>query len=684
MSEFTPEPLTGEWLEADGFGGFASGTVAGPRTRRYHALLLSATRPPTGRMALVNGFEAWVETPGGRFAITSHHYDPGVEHPDGRTRIESFRPDPWPRWTFQLEDGTRILQEIFVPSGVAGAVCVTWKTIGKRAPVRLRVRPLLSGRDYHSLHHENAGFRFDAEAGRARVVWRPYEGIPAIVSLANGVYEHAPEWYRRFLYEEERARGLDYLEDLASPGILSWDLAEAEAVWILEAAGEGDDADVSVERVVSRARAWREQETRRRALFDTPLRRAASSYLARRDDGVTIIAGYPWFTDWGRDTFIALRGLCLATGDLETARRILLAWSGWVSEGMLPNRFPDGAEPPEYNTVDASLWYVIAVHEYLQAAGESAASTDRRRMLDSVEAILAGYASGTRYGIRLDDDGLLAAGVPGVQLTWMDAKVGDWVVTPRIGKPVEMQALWLNALLVSGAASGRWREMLHRGLASFEGRFWNEAEGCLYDVVDVDHRPGTVDPTFRSNQILAVGGLPRPLIEGARAERVVAAVEAKLLTPLGLRSLAPGAPGYSPRYEGGVRERDGAYHQGTVWPWLIGPFVEAWVRVRGDTAAAGASGGRGERPHPGDQRRGAAPSAPWLSLPGLVGRRGAATRSGRARREAHTRRPPRPPSRRPEGNPQNRPGPRALTLPTSARRRGLHRRSYTQARRVGE
>jgi predicted glycogen debranching enzyme len=255
---------------------------------------------------------------------------------------------------------------------------------------------------------------------------------------------------------------------------------------------------------------------------------------------------------------------------------------------MLPNLFPDGKVQPEFNSVDASLWYLIAVHEYFQAraaTGRRVAGAERRILQDAFGAILSGYARGTRYGIRADEDGLLAAGEPGVQLTWMDAKVGDWVVTPRIGKPVEVQALWWNALKIADSFSDAFRDLFAKATESFQRRFWNEAEGCLYDVVDPDHRPGSVDATFRPNQIFAVGGLPFPLLEGERARRVVDAVEARLLTPLGLRTLPTDHPDYHGRYEGGVRERDGAYHQGTVWPYLQGAFAHAWVRVRGGGAA---------------------------------------------------------------------------------------------------
>ncbi|TMB12791.1 MAG: glycogen debranching protein [Deltaproteobacteria bacterium] len=563
-----------EWLEADGLGGFASGTVSGIRTRRYHAILLAATSPPAGRVVLVNGCEAWLETPGGAFALTSQRYTPDVVHPDGAHRIEAFEPDPWPVWTFRLPDGSRIEHGLLVERGRA-ATALYWR-LREGPGGTLAVRPLVSGRDYHALHHENPAFRFDAEVAGERVVWRPYPGLPAIVARSNGTYAHAPDWYRNFLYTEERDRGLAHVEDLGSPGVFRWDLTRGEATWILAAEGHEPADDLATLRAA---------EERRRRRFPSQLHRAADTYLVRRGSGKTILAGYPWFTDWGRDTFIALRGLRLATGRLDDARAILLEWAGAVSRGMLPNRFPDRGEEPEFNAVDAALWYVVAVHEFLALAGR-VARQDREALGAAVDAILSGCARGTRYRIRADVDGLLAAGEPGVQLTWMDAKVGDWVVTPRIGKPVEVQALWLNALRVGSAFSERWAAVYAAGRATFEARFWNEAGGALHDVVDVDHQAGTVDPTFRPNQILAVGGLPFPVLEGERARRVVDAVEMRLLTPLGLRSLAPDEPGYAPRYEGGVRQRDGAYHQGTVWPWLMGPFVEAWVRVRGGSAEA--------------------------------------------------------------------------------------------------
>jgi predicted glycogen debranching enzyme len=574
-----------EWLEADGLGGFASGTVSGIRTRRYHALLLAATRPPSGRVVLVNGFEAWIETAGGIFYLSSQIYDPGVMSPAGARRISGFQSEPWPQWVYTLEDNTRLQYEIFAIKGAA-VVALAWRLLTPGGKAVLTIRPLLSGRDYHALHHENSAFRFEPEFHRDRVIWRPYPDLPGIIAVSNGGYFHQPDWYRNFLYEAEQTRGLDCHEDLATPGIIRWDFSMGEAVCMLAAEGFDNGllpTGVPAEKLLTDLRA---SELRWREKFSLPLERSADSYLVQRGNGKTIVAGYPWFTDWGRDTFISLRGLCLATERLEEARDILFEWTSAVSEGMLPNRFPDQGDEPEYNSVDASLWYIVAVHDFLatiKVTGRNVLEWQKKALQQAVEAILAGYSQGTRYGIRMDEDCLLAAGVPNMQLTWMDARVGDRVVTPRIGKPVEIQALWLNALWVGSQFSERWKEPLARGTESFGARFWNEQGGHLYDVVDADHQAGKLDPSFRPNQIFAIGGLPIALIEGSRARRVVEEVKRRLWTPLGLRSLAPEEPGYAPRYEGGVSDRDGIYHQGTVWPWLMGPFVEAWVRVRGAT-----------------------------------------------------------------------------------------------------
>ena len=566
------------------------GTVYGPRTRRYHALLLTATKPPTVRVLLVNGVDAFIEAAAGRVALSSQRYTPDVVAPDGMDRLVSFSRDPWPRWEWSLPDDTAIEHDLFVDP-VSCATVLRWRRTAGTGACRLIIRPFLSGRDFGALHLENPAFRFDATTAGGNVTWRPYPAEPAVTAITNGGYEHRPEWYRDFLYTEERDRGYNDTEDLGSPGAFSFDLGSGlDAVMVLRT---GDDLAGDA---VGLAATLDAAERTRRAATPTRLARSSLSYRVARGKGSTIMAGFPWFSDWGRDTFISMRGLVLATGELDAAEAILLAWADMVSEGMLPNRFPDRGEEPEFNAADASLWYIVAVHEFYDtrtAAGRPVGETLGRRLREACEAILDGYAAGTRFGIAADPDGLVRAGTSGVQVTWMDAKTGDYVVTPRIGKPVEIQALWINALRIAGMRwNDRWRSAEIKARASFAERFIRPEGAGLYDVVDVDHVPGTVDAKVRPNQIFAVGGLPFPILSGEAARAVVDVVEATLLTPLGLRTLAPDDPAYQGHYSGGLVERDGAYHQGTAWPWLMGPFVEAWLAVRGGTATARAEARR--------------------------------------------------------------------------------------------
>jgi glycogen debranching enzyme len=557
-----------EWLEADGVGGFVSGAVGLVRTRRYHALLLAQTR--TGRYVLTNGIEAWVETAAARFPVSAQAYQPDVVFPPGRDHLTGFDATPWPRWRFVGPDGTQVTQEILVSRATAETVLV-WTA---DRPACLTVRPLLSGRDYHALHHVNDAFDLTTRHEGGGLVWRPYPGVPAITARGSFEWEDAPEWFHRFTYADERARGLDDGEDLASPGMFRFCLSAGPAVLVLRADTPGSDDP--------RALLAAETARRARSVRDA----AADAYLAAAPNRQTLIAGFPWFTDWGRDSFIALRGLLIARGRLCEATAILLAWAGHVSEGMLPNRFPDGGGAPEYNSADASLWFVIASHELI-VVGIPAAEAERLRL--ACLAIVAGYATGTRYGIRMDPtDGLLLAGVPGVALTWMDAIVEGVAVTPRIGKPVELQALWINALEIVGRMPGGQRFLrnaLH-ARESLVASFPDPETGGLIDVLDVDGVPGARDATVRPNQVLAAGGLPFPVLTASLQLGVVAVVERALLTPLGLRTLDPAHPAYCPHYRGGPKERDLAYHQGTAWPWLLGPFVAAWLAGRGHASDA--------------------------------------------------------------------------------------------------
>jgi predicted glycogen debranching enzyme len=577
---------THEWLEADGLGGFASSTTSGVRTRRYHALLLTATTPPSSRMVLVNGFDAWVQAEEKLFWLSSQRYAPDVVTPN--ESLESFQFQPWPLWRFRFTEEIWLDHEIFVPRGQS-MVVLSWRLCGRiNQSFSLSVKPFLSGRDFHSTHHENGLFRFEPSENADTLRWEPYPGVPAVVCRSRGNYQHAPTWYRNFLYISEYERGLDFLEDLAAPGTLTWQLGNQnrEAVLTFLAEGFAEAGPSNLEKWIIELRST---ERERREQIRDPIERASESYFVRRGAGRTIIAGYPWFGDWGRDTFISIRGLGIAANRLEWVRDILLEWANAVSQGMLPNLFPDRGTVPEYNSVDASLWYIIAVGDFLDAASGRPGLVNElaeQRLRNAIEAILLGYQTGTRFNIRADNDGLLAAGVPGVQLTWMDAKFDGKVITPRIGKPVEVQALWINALAIAKRLSPKWEHLFEKVVLAFENRFWNEAKHQLFDVVDVDHQPGTVDPLTRPNQIFAVGGLPLSLLSDAHARQVVDSVEAQLWTPTGLRSIAPGEPGFTPRYMGTIFARDSAYHQGTVWPWLAGPFIEAWVRVRGNTSEA--------------------------------------------------------------------------------------------------
>ena len=622
-----------EWLEADGLGGFASGTVSGVRTRRYHALLLSATLPPTGRLVLVNGVEAWLEGPQGIIPLSSQHYAPDTIHPDGWRRIVEFSPTPWPTWRFGLNDdapasisaasGLSVTHEIFA-AGDGGDVILRWRldatgplnaavaaatvatvaasgtssatpaatpSAAASSGLRLCVRPLLSVRDYHALHHRNDAFDFQPSGSGGRISWRPYGDRPAVSALGNGTYRHEPLWFDRFLYTAEQERGLDAVEDLASPGYFVFDLAREPALLVLRA---GDNRDMRVVERVARAEAaerLRRAAPTPRAFADptfAALGRTVDSYFAERGRGATVLAGFPWFTDWGRDTFISLRGLALATGRLDEAAAILGEWATTVSEGMLPNRFPDSGETPEYNSVDASLWFVIALHAYLQTGHASPALA--KTLQAAANDILDGYRRGTRFGIGARDDGLIHAGLihdntASTQLTWMDARIGIRPVTPRIGKPVEIQALWINALRIASSWRPEWASFAERAQTAFVQRFVDEKSGALFDIVDADGVPGAIDRSVRPNQIFAVGGLPYRVVNAATATAIVAQVERELLTPMGLRTLSPNDPRYVSHYRGAPDARDGAYHQGTVWPWLMGPFVEAWLRTQSFTAA---------------------------------------------------------------------------------------------------
>jgi predicted glycogen debranching enzyme len=574
-----------EWLETNGLGSFAMGTVACPSTRRYHAILCAATRPPLSRMVLVNRLDEVVVVDGSPYDLSASFF-PGVVHPEGHRAIVGFRLDPWPTWTLRA-GGVVIERQLFMPHGRQMTV-VTWRLVeagGGSGRARLFVKPMISGRDYHALHHENDVLRRNVDGGEGLVVLRPYSSVPETYIHHNGLFISKPDWYRRFEYPVERERGLDCEEDLFSPGELQLDLtAETEAVAIFSLEPPGDE--------LRPAELRHEERVRRAALLtgagsdlERQLRLAGEKFVVRRGEHRTLVAGYPWFTDWGRDTFLSLPGLALATGWLPLGRELLLAWAPHVRDGLIPNRFPDGDGEPEYSCVDAPLWYVLAAARFAEAGtrtGDCDAAT-LARLLPAARAIIDGFLDGTRLGIGIDDDGLVHAAATGQALTWMDARVGDWVVTPRQGKPVEVQALWVAALeavaqLFAVDDEDYARELSERAAwarSSFAATFWDEEHGWLYDVVDGPRR----DSTLRPNQLYALG-LTAPLLDTERAERVLSVCERELVTPVGLRTRARGE-GYRPRANGDVRARDAAYHEGTVWPFLLGIYADACSRVRG-------------------------------------------------------------------------------------------------------
>ncbi len=587
-----------EWLCTNGIGGFASGTVAGSLTRRYHGLLVAALEPPLGRTLLVAKVDDTVTYDRAGASLATNRWAGGAIDPQGYRAIERFVLDgSTPVWTYAVADAL-VEKRVWMEPG-ANTTYVRYRVLRARGLLALQLRILVDYRDYHATTRGDE-WRMDiAPVARGlRVI--AFEGARPLLLLADrGEARIAHTWYQRFELPRERERGLDAVEDHLHAGTFEASLEPGAALTLVLSAETAPSLDGE--------QAWR-RRARHEAEVLAAWRRAqpaaegapawigqlvlsADQFVARRplaDDpeGMTVIAGYHWFGDWGRDTMIALPGLTLTTGRPEIARRILKTFARFVDRGMLPNRFPDAGEAPEYNTVDATLWYFEALRAYHAATRDDGLL---KELYPVLEEIVRFHRAGTRYGIKEDaGDGLLTSGEPGVQLTWMDAKVGDWVVTPRTGKPVEINALWYNALRAMagfarhlGRPAGPWDTLADRVKTGFE-RFWSESAGHCYDVLD---SPGGHDEALRPNQVFAVSLRESPL-SPERQKRVVDACARHLLTSFGLRSLAAGHPDYRGHYGGDQRERDGAYHQGTVWAWLLGPFALAHFKAYGDAATA--------------------------------------------------------------------------------------------------
>jgi predicted glycogen debranching enzyme len=576
-----------EWLETNHTGAYAMGTVAGVNTRRYHALLIASLNPPVDRYSILSRVEEEVTLDGKTFELATVQY-PSTVQPHGFDLLDEFRLDPFPTWRYQVASAA--MEKTVCLLDKQQTVLVRYQTTHA---CRLAVRFFPSFRAYHSLTQQNSALKNDVREEQGRVTFAPYEGLPPLtVFHGAGAFTRDGIWFLNHEYLRELERGLDFREDLFSPGSISFELSPEQPVWFIATLEPGRYpsplAYSDIELMVA------EETSRRRFNAPTPLesslKRALDQFRVVRSNGLpSLIAGYPWFTDWSRDTLISLSALSIAGCPADESKSILTMLLRERSHGLLPNRFSDRNSRPEYNTADATLWLFIAAHDYIERTKDWKFLRDL--LYPAALDILAWHQRGTEYNIHVDPaDHLLSCGTPHTQLTWMDAKVGDRPLTPRNGKPVEINALWYNALRITA----QWAEMLalrrdserysHEArlvLAGFQTSFWNAQRGCLYDVIG----PSSRDPRVRPNQLFALS-LPYPVLDRERARLVVGTVQKDLLTPVGLRTLEPKDPTYQPRFEGGVAQRDGAYHQGTVWPWLIGPFVAAYLYAYGESDQA--------------------------------------------------------------------------------------------------
>ncbi|MDH7570321.1 MAG: amylo-alpha-1,6-glucosidase, partial [Armatimonadota bacterium] len=588
--------LNREWLCTNGVGGFAMGTVAGANTRRYHGLLVAALKPPLGRTLLCAKVDETFTVGAHTVHLGANEFHDGTRHPWGAPLLERFC--LWggrPTWRYRVPGGS-LEKSVWMEYG-ENTTCVRYLSHGTGG--MLRVAVFATYRDYH--HHTRGSTAWQMEI-------RPTDSGTAVVAFPRAQpwyligppgarFIPAQEWWWRFLHRCERERGLDDEEDLYLAGYLEVCLTREEPATVIFSTRPDAGRDGAWERQIRREEAL---IRRARAEGDPLLARlalAADQFLVARDsppgEAGTILAGYPWFSDWGRDTMISLPGLTLPTGRHAEARRILTAYARYLDRGMLPNCFPDSGETPEYNTVDATLWFFEAAARYVRFTGDLSLVEE---LFPAFQEVAAWHCAGTRYGIGVDPaDGLLRAGETGTQLTWMDARLGDWVVTPRRGKPVEVNALWINALLLLDGWSRRlgapavppnaraetYRDLAMRAIQSFNTRFWCAPRRILFDVIDCPD--GADDASLRPNQLMALS-LTHPVLYPPRRASVMQAVERSLRVPVGVRTLAPDDPRYRGRYGGDPWQRDSAYHQGTAWPWLLGPYFEA-RRRQGATPA---------------------------------------------------------------------------------------------------
>jgi predicted glycogen debranching enzyme len=597
-----------EWLVTNGVGGYASGTVAGVVTRRYHGMLVAALAAPLGRMVMLNHLLERARLKSGRVVwLGDENEVAGANAADRGGQLIEFCLDlGLPVWTYDF-DGTRIEKRLLMPHG-QNTTHVTYRLLSGDGPVRLSLRPSMHFRSYESSVSEEPSAPYSVTAIRNRYEISAAPDVPGLRLRLHG--ERAALTLDEIgapavRYSMEKLRGYESVGSLWSPGYFRVDLSTQQPVTLIVSTEPWESIEA-----LSPEHAAQAEIDRRRHLLDvagpprnrlvrelvlaadqfviTPAGRAEEAARAKAagEHVRTVIAGYHWFTDWGRDTMISLEGLTLSTRRYREAGYILRTFGHYVRDGLIPNMFPDGAREGLYHTADATLWFFHAVDRYVRVTGDY---DTLRLLLPTFLEIIRCHVRGTRFGIGVDDgDGLLRQGAEGYQLTWMDAKVDDWVVTPRRGKAVEINALWFNALRLahrwlsesggSGAEDLDVDVLARRTEHAFNDRFWYAPGGYLFDVVDGEHGD---DAACRPNQVLAIS-LDNPVLDRSRWADVMQVVRDRLVTPVGLRSLAPGHPDYKAKYFGDLRSRDAAYHQGTVWAWLIGPFVDAWLKVYPD------------------------------------------------------------------------------------------------------
>jgi glycogen debranching enzyme len=639
--------LDHEWLVTNGLGGYAAGSIPGATTRCYHGLLVAALHPPVARTVLVAKIDEAVTLPDGQsMQLGVNEYQGGVIDPRGYTYLETVYLDgDVVCFTYHLSENLSLEKRVWMEYG-QNTTYVQYMLHGSfeslpgstgstsTPSVSLKLFPFCLSRDYHSTTQGSADWRFfvDNQQNRCRV--RAYDGAPIyhMVAEPGAVFTSTGEWYWHIWHRRDNERGLSDHEDVYVPGVFQLSLVPGmRKTLVLSAESDLPDEVGSPSHEGAVALALMRHQRRIRQILSTagqytddlyigtnsnvtlPARDpvharlvlAADQFIVARPDYThtsdpsqplrlapdckTIIAGYPWFTDWGRDSMISLPGLLLYTGRYSEARGLLKAFASFTHDGLIPNRFPDDGEPPVYNTVDATLWMFYAIDRYTAITNDW---TLLKELFPTLAEIIQWHIRGTDYGIRADpEDGLLSAGVPGVQLTWMDAKVDDWIVTPRRGKPVEVNALWYNALTLIEAwavhlstDATQYSQLRSQVRQHFAARFWYQEGGYLYDVVDVDGVRGQMDASLRPNQLFAAS-LTHDLLSDEQISTMFQKVTDTLLTPVGLRSLSPSDPNYHNHFHGDRKERDSAYHQGAVWPWLIGPYIDVHLRVHNDRAA---------------------------------------------------------------------------------------------------